>query len=240
MLKADRVAIPAPIEIELKRSAEFVDNIMEFAREDLIGFRRPLAATFALTAPVVMAFAFSMGGLGPFIQIGAAYFSVAFLGLYLVGRNAWPEIVQNFDVLTNQKRKASADLRCGFSERCFLNLTRAPRFFEYSGGVLVFVDAGDFKTLFFNIESSHEDPRWDLYINGELSRRVWKWLRLPISRAVVKCSAEGSRVANVPDPVFIRNIDVWETINTSFDEPMDGAIIHRPFTECITIVERSL
>lgn len=240
MLKADRVAIPAPIEIELKRSAEFVDNIMEFAREDLIGFKRPLAATFAFTAPIVMAFAFSIGGLVPFTQLATAYFSVAFLGLYLVGRNEWPEIVQNFDVLTNEKRKASADLRCGFSERSLLTLSRAPRFFEYSGGVLVFVDAGDFKTLFFNIENSHDDPRWDLYINGELSRRVWRWLRLPISRAIVKCSSEGSKIADVPDPAFIRNIDVWEAINAIFDEPMDGAIIHRPFAECIDVVERSL
>jgi len=240
MLRADRVAIPAPIEIRLKRSAEFVDNIMEFAREDLIGFRRPLAATFAFTAPLMMAFAFSIGGIIPFIQISASYLVVAFSGLYLVGRNEWPTIVHNFDALSIEKRRASADLRCGFSERSLLTLAQGPRFYEYSGGVLVFADAGDFKTLFFNIEDHPEDLRWDLYLDGELERRVWRWLRLPISREIVKFSAEASKVAHVSPAKAIRTTDVWEAIHFTLGDPMDGAIIHRNFAETVEIVDRCL
>jgi hypothetical protein len=241
MLNTDRVAIPASIEVKLKHSAEFVDNVMDFAREDLIGFKRPLAAAFAFTAPIVMAFAYHAGGIVPFIQTAASYFVVAFAGLYLVGRNTWPEIVEAFEEKTVEKRRAAADLRCGFGEASFLNLSRAPRYFEHDNGVLVFVDAGDFKTLFFSIDSEDDDPRWDLYVNGELDRRVWRWLRLPVSRELVRFSTEASKLnRSRHDPRFIKSIDAWEAINVSLGEPLDGAIIHRPFDEVVEGIERML
>ena len=245
MLNTDRVAIPAQVEVRLKRSAQFVDNIMDFAREDLIGFKRPLAATFAFTAPLVMAFVYHAGGLAYLLQIGASYLVVGFGGLYLVGRQAWPELVDKFEERTIQKRRAIADLKCGFGELSFLNLSRAPRYFEHDNGVLVFADAGDFRTLFFSIDNStrapRQDERWNLYINGELDRRVWRWLRLPVSREIVKFSAEASKLPRVQyDPQRIRSIDAWEAINTSLGEPLDGAIIHRPFDEVVESVERML
>ena len=119
MLNTDRVAIPAPIEVRLKRSAQFVDNIMDFAREDLIGFKRPLAAAFAFTAPLVMAFVYHTGGLTHLLQVGASYFIVGFGGLYLVGRQAWPQLVSEFEEKTIEKRRAQADLKCGFGELSF-------------------------------------------------------------------------------------------------------------------------
>ncbi|MCA8889564.1 MAG: hypothetical protein KDA46_12080 [Parvularculaceae bacterium] len=241
MLNTDRVAIPTPVESKLRQSAEFVDNIMDFAREDLIGFKRPLAATFAFTAPIVMAFAYSAGGFVPFLQTCASYLLVAFAGLYLVGRNSWPEIVEEFEEKSIQKRRAVADLRCGFGEAAFLNLSRAPRYFEHDNGVLVFADAGDFKTLFFAIENDADDPRWDLYVNGELDRRVWRWLRLPVSRELVKFGTEASKLARSRfDPRFIKSVDAWEAINVSLGEPLDGSIIHRPFDEVVEGVEHML
>ena len=195
MLNTDRVAIPAPVEVRLKRSAQFVDNIMDFAREDLIGFKRPLAATFAFTAPLVMAFVYHAGGLVYMLQIGASYLIVGLGGLYLVGREAWPKIVDEFEARTIEKRRALADLKCGFSELSFLNLSRAPRYFEHENGVIIFADAGDFRTLFFTIENSDRDDRWNLYINGEFDRRVWRWLRLPVSRDIVKFSTEASKLS---------------------------------------------
>lgn len=239
MLNTDRVAIPAPIEVRLKRSAQFVDNIMDFAREDLIGFKRPLAATFAFTAPLVMAFVYQMGGLTHLLQVAASYFIVAGGGLYLVGRQAWPELVDQFEHKSLQKRRAIADLKCGFSELSFLNLSRAPRYFEHENGVLVFADAGDFRTLFFSIEKDARDERWNAYINGDLDRRVWRWLRLPVSRDIVKFSTEASKLTGVRgDPQRIRSVDAWEAINVALGEPLDGALIHRPFDEVVESVER--
>lgn len=241
MIKTDRVVLPSPIEVRLKNSAAFVDNIMEFARDDLIGFKRPLAATFAFTSPIVMAFAFYAGGVEPLIKTALSYCLVAFSGLYLVGRASWPGIVTEFETRSLAKRRAQADLRCGFGEASFLNLERPARFFEHDHGVLVFADAGDFRTLFFSVQNADDDPRWDLYLDGELDRRVWRWLRLPVSREVVRFSTEASKLTAAPvGAKRISSIDAWEAINLELGEPVDGAIIHRPFDETVEAVERRL
>lgn len=239
MLNIDRVAIPAVTEKRLRASADFVENIMDFARDDLIGFRRPLAATFAFTAPIVLAFVYHSGGLMHLAQVGVAYIATTFGGLYLIGRNQWPQIVEQFEQKTVEKRRAVADLKCGFGEASFLNLSRAPRFFEHENGVLAFVDAGDFKTLFLSIENSAHDPRWQLYTDGELDRRVWRFLRLPVSRELIRFSTEASKLPPSREKVRkIRSIDAWEAIHVALGDPMDGAVIHRPFDEVIDSVER--
>jgi len=240
MYNTARVDIPAPIEVRLKRAAEFVDNIMEFAREDLIGFRRPLAATFAFTAPFVLAFAYQAAGFLPMLKIASSYFVVAVAGLYLVGRDQWPELVGEFENRTVEKRKAVADLKCGFTESSFLSLVRGPRFIEHEHGVLVFADVGDFKTLFFSISNDTTDPRWRPYVEGELSRRVWRWMRLPVSRELIKFGVEGSKLTLHKEPPVIKSIDIWEAVNVALGEPLDGAVIHRPFDELVESVERLL
>ena len=240
MLNTDRVDLPAPVEVRLKSSSEFVDNVMEFAREDLIGFRRPLASAFAFTAPLVLAFVYQSAGLMAMLNTAVGYFLVAGAGLVLVGRELWPNLVHEYETRSTAKRKAIADLKCGFGEAAFLNLPRAPRFFEHDDGVLAFGDAGDFRTLFFEISNDERDPRWGLYINDELNRRVWRWLRLPVSREIVKFSVEGSKHAQFSEPRLIDLIDAWEAIHTALGEPLDGAIIHRPFDEVVETVERLL
>ncbi len=240
MYNTARVDIPAPIEVRLKRSSEFVDNIMEFAREDLIGFRRPLAATFAFTAPLVLAFVYQAAGFLPMFKIASSYFVVAAAGLYLVGRDQWPDLVDEFETRTVEKRKAVADLKCGFTESSFLSLVRAPRFIEHDHGVLVFADVGDFKTLFFSISNDVSDPRWRPYVEGELSRRVWRWMRLPVSRELIKFGVEGSKLQLHSEPPKINSIDVWEAVNVALGEPLDGAVIHRPFDELTESIGRLL
>lgn len=238
MLSTARVALPAPVEIRLKNSSEFVDNVMEYAREDLIGFRRPLAATFALSAPIVIAFVYHAAGFIPMLQTALGYFFIAGAGLVYIGRDLWPSLVDEYEWRSEVKRRASADLKCGFGEAAFLNLNRPPRFFDYDNGVLAFADAGDFRTLFFSIANDPDDPRWTPYLEGEMTRRVWRWLRLPISREVVKFSTEGSKHPQYDPPATIDSIDAWEAINTALGEPLDGAIIHRPFEEVVEMVER--
>jgi hypothetical protein len=238
MLNTARVELPAPIEARLKSASDFVDDAMDFARDDLIGFQRPFAAALALTAPLVLAFAFSSGGAPAAIGAGLVYMIFGAAGLVLVGREIWPGLAREFEAKSEAKRRAIADLRCGFGEASFLNHLRPPRFVEHDNGVLVFADAGDFRTLFFSIERDAADPRWALYENGDLHRRVWRWLRLPISRELVKFSAEGSKLPQPAKPYRANSVDAWEAINVALGEPLDGAIIHRPFDEVIDTVDR--
>ena len=238
MLNTARVALPPPIEVRLKTASEFADNVTEFTREDLIGFRRPLAATFALSAPLFLALVYQLGGPEEAVKWGFAYFAFAALGLYLVGRQLWPSLVAEFEARSDAKRKAVADLRCGFGEASFISLSRAPYFVEHEHGVLALADAGDFRTLFFSISNDGEDPRWAFYAHGEMHRKVWRWLRLPVSREVVKFSTEGSKVGRAGDAPRIDSIDAWEAVNVALGEPVDGAIIHRPLDEIIDTLQR--
>jgi hypothetical protein len=211
---------------------------MEFAREDLIGFRRPLAKTFALLGPVVVALTYLGVGFAAMVETAGYFFIITGAGLMLVGHELWPSLVAEYKERSNAKRKATADLKCGFGEAAFLNLEKAPRFFEFDYGVLAFADAGDFRTLFFSIPKGVEDPRWQLYAEGDMDRRVWRWLRLPVSREVVKFSTEGLKHARQGKQKVNQSVDAWEAINVALGEPLDGAIIHRPFAEVVDMVER--
>ena len=238
MYNTANVVIPSTIERRLQSSAAFVDNIMEFTREDLIGFKRPLAATFAFTAPLITAFVYHVAGFVPMLKTASAYFAVAIIGLFFVGRDHWSGMVEEFEARTKAKRKAVADLKCGFSESSFLSLVRAPRYIEHDHGVLIFADVGDFKTLFFSVSNDASDCRCQPYLEGSLSRRVWRWMRLPVSRELIKFSVEGSKLPVQEKPPRIASIDQWEAVNLALGEPLDGAIIHRPFDELVETVER--
>jgi len=239
MLTTARVDIPAPVVSRLKRYAEYSENVNDYAREDLVGFKRPVAAAFALLTPFTLAFAYLADGPWMTVQIAGAIFAMVAGGLFVIGRQEWPAIVENFQNSVMTKRKAVADLRCGFGESSFLSNGRAPRFFEYAHGVLAVTDAGDLKTLFFDIPNDGSDPRWELYRSGELQRRVWRWLRLPVSREVVKFATEGAKLGRAAEPLRIETIEAWEAVNVSLGEPMDGAIIHRPFEDVVETIERA-
>lgn len=240
MLNTARVALPPPVEVRLRNASEFVDNVTEFAREDLIGFRRPLAATFAFTAPLVLALIYQGAGLEVMLKWALAYCAITAFGLLLVGRQLWPSLVQEFEARSDAKRKAVADLRCGFGEASFISLTRAPYFIEHDHGVLVLADAGDFRTLFFSVSNDREDPRWAYYQSGELNRKVWRWLRLPISRDVVRFSTEGSKIHGHEEIPVIDSIDAWEAVHTALGEPLDGSVVHRPLDELVDMLERMI
>lgn len=238
MLTTARVDLPLPIAARLKTDASFTDDVNEYAREDLIGFKRPIAAAFAIIGPVAIALAYQGSGLIAVVNLVAIFAVIVGVGIYVVGRQEWPQIVQQFQSFAIVKRNAVADLRCGFGESSFLSNGRSPRFFEHEHGVLVLADAGDLKTLFFSISNDENDARWLLYINGELSRRVWRWLRLPVSREVVRFSTEGSKLARIGEPPMIDSIDAWEAVNVALGEPLDGAIIHQCFDEVSEMVEQ--
>ncbi|MBL4619395.1 MAG: hypothetical protein GXP04_00985 [Alphaproteobacteria bacterium] len=240
MLTTARVDLPVPVEVRLKNEALFTDNVNDYARDDLIGFKRPIAAAFALVAPVALALAYQGQGFSEMLQLAMVFVAIVGGGVYLIGKQEWPKLVVEFQEHALAKRRAVADLRCGFGESSFLSHGRSPRFFEHEHGVLVLADAGDLKTLFFSIESDEGDPRWALYLNGELHRRVWRWLRLPISREVVKFSTEGSKLARILEAPMIDSIDAWEAVNVALGEPCDGAIIHRCFDELCEVIDRMI
>ena len=238
MLSTARVEIPAPVTARLRNAASFNDNVNEFAREDLIGFKRPIAAAFALIAPVALALVYQGSGIGATLQASALILVIVIAGVYLAGRKEWPDIVAAFQERSIEKRKAVADLRCGFGESSFLSNGRSPRFIEHEHGVFALADAGDLKTLFFDISNDGADPRWELYVSGEMNRRVWRWLRLPVSREVVKFSTEGSKMVQKSKTPKIDSIEAWEAVNVALGEPLDGALIHRPFDELLETVEQ--
>ena len=240
MLNTARVELPLNIAARLKTDAQFTDNVNDFARDDLIGFNRPIAATFALVAPVALAFSYLGQGWLPMMQYALLFVAIVGCGVYFVGKKEWPKIVLRFQDYSRVKRRAVADLRCGFGESSFLSNGRTPRFFEYEHGVLVLADAGDLKTLFFSISDDGYDSRWDLYRDGNLHRRVWRWLRLPVSREVVKFSTEGSKLTYNGEPAQINSIDAFEAVNLALGEPLDGAIIHQSFDELSEMVERMI
>ena len=240
MLTTARVAIPAPVEARLKTAADYSDNVNDYAREDLIGFNRPIAAAFALIAPVALALVYKGSGFAEMLQSGMMIALLVGGGLVVIGKQEWPSIVSKFQARALAKRRAIADLRCGFGESSFLSNGRAPRFFEHEHGVLVLADAGDLKTLFFSIANDGADPRWALYQNGDMQRRVWRWLRLPVSREVVKFTTEGSKLACAKTVPHIDSIEAWEAINVALGEPLDGSVIHQPFNELTEIVTRTL
>ncbi|WP_411817899.1 hypothetical protein [Hyphococcus sp. DH-69] len=240
MLTTARVDIPGTVAAKLRRTANYSDNVNDYAREDLLGFSRPVAAAFALLAPLTLAFTSYSSGLIVTAQIATIISGLVACGLVVIGREEWPNIVAKFQSCVSMKRRAIADLRCGFGEASFLSNGRAPRMFTYEHGVLVLADAGDLKTLFFDIANDGSDPRWDIYESGELNRRVWRWLRLPVSREIVQFSTEGSRLVLERESEHIGSIEAWESINLAMGEPLDGAIIHQPFDEIVEMIERLL
>lgn len=239
MLSTARVELPANVAARLKSSAAFNENVTDFAREDLIGFKRPLAATFALVAPVTLSVIYMTSDLFTTAQWGLVMIAMVTIGIGIVSKREWSGIVAAFQARAYEKKRAVADLRCGFGESSFLGNGRCPQFFTYDHGVLVLADAGDLKTLFFDIPRDSADPRWALYERGELDRRVWRWLRLPMSREFISFTTEGSKLAPAHRaPPVIDSLDAWEAINLALGEPLDGAIIHRPFDELTDMVER--
>lgn len=238
MLSTARVSIPSSVQSRLKTEASFADNVHDYAREDLIGFKRPIAAVFALMAPITCALGYYNGGITSTVLYGLFIIALVGAGIYFAGKRAWPSIVDAFQEGTNAKRKAVADLRCGFGESYFLSQGRTPRYYEYEHGVIILTDAGDLKTMFFDIQKSDADRRWSLYKNGNIHRRIWRWVRLPVSREIVEFTCEGSKMVRKAKSRKISSIEVFEAVNLCLGEPMDGEIIHRPFDELTDAVDR--
>ncbi|MEM9169663.1 MAG: hypothetical protein AAGC56_08400 [Pseudomonadota bacterium] len=231
MLRSERTAIPQSVEARLQRLAAFSKSPTDFARDDLVGFRRPLAAVFALTAPIIAAFVFHTAGIGPTVKTAALYTAYVAIGLVIVGRLEWPRLLEAYEEREAAKKRANADLKCGFSQVNHLRQTRAPMFVEYDHGVLVLADAGDLRTLFFSIPADDRDPRWERYRGGDLHRRDWRWSRLPVSGEIYRFSTLGPMIERPRGIWRVSSIDEWEALHVSFRDPQDGDLLPFAFDD---------
>ena len=55
----------------------------------------------------------------------------------------------------------------------------------------------------------------------------------PVSRELIKFTVEGSKLPSQGEVPVIGSIDVWEAVDLFLGEPLDGAILHRPFDEIV-------
>ena len=107
-------------------------------------------------------------------------------------------------------------------------------------GVVVFADAGENRTVFFDIQADREDPRWFLYLNGDLHRERWSWVRLSKSREVFGFSAAGHVCSTPGQPRYVEAAEGWDAIALALGDPSDGDIIDMPLREVEHTISRLL
>ena len=235
-----RVEIPHPVRRDLEGAAGFVDNLLAFARRRL--FR---TTTATLVAALALATIFIFGAWArDGMEAGLRCTAVFFLGwtssAAFAAAAGWRRVVEEYEVKQSLRNAASRDLSAGYSEHNALELIRAPRFFEHEHGVIVLADAGFCETLFFDIQNDGYDPRWELYLDGVLCQRSWRWLRLPKSRDVVEFLAAGARLASRDAVLYIETPEPWENVAYTLGNPSDGQTLRIAFDDAVAAVERVL
>lgn len=240
MLITEQVELPDSVRVRLREQAAFSDSFHRFTRERLLGFGYPVAAAAGLLAPIVVAFAYASSDLATTVQVTSVFgFTAALflLGGWILNREALGEA---YEGLTEARRTARGALKAGVGQELSLRTPAPAHFYEHTYGVAVFADAGDGRTIFFDIEADTDDPRWFLYLNGDLHREQWSWIRLPGSGAVVSFLASGPRRTS-HDPVLPpATLDAWDAVSLALGDPADGDIISMPFREVKATIARLL
>lgn len=240
MLTVAKVDLPLSLQKKLREEAAFAESFGEFTKEHLVGFRQPAAVAISIIAPVLFAFVYYVTDFVNLLEV-ALSFSVAaamfLLGGWYVNRG---KIRAAYTRQTRARREARADLRAGQGESVSLSQKVAPVFYEHEHGVICLADSGDGKTVYFDVDSADNDPRWFLYINGDMHRSDWSWIRLMGSGSVCEFEVSGSRLAKIGDTPYVEAPDAWEAISIALEEPQDGDIIERPLDEVKETVARLL
>jgi hypothetical protein len=240
MLTVARVDLPEPITKRLREKAAFSESWNAYTTEHLAGFRQPVAAAVAVVGPILVAFTYATSGFFTMVQVASVFgFSAAMflLGAWYVNRR---DIEASFERSTQARRLAKADLKVGQVEEAGLTLTTRPVFYEHEHGVIVLADSGDGRTLYFDVDGMGEDARWFLYVNGDMHRASWKWLKLLGSGEVTDFEARGQRLAGIGDTPYVEAPDAWEAISLALGEPQDGDVIDMPFAEVKQTISRLL
>ena len=240
MLTTETVALPDDVARSLRTEAAFAETWNTFLREHLAGFRQPVAATAALVGPVLVAFTYAMADFVAMREVAATFGLTAamfVLGAWYVNRH---EIRAAFARHTDAAQRAKRDLKAGQAEAMDLDLRAQPVFYEHEHGVVVLADAGQGRTLYFDVDGDGFDPRWFLYVNGDLHRRRWSWLRLTGSGCVRALRAEGVRLTAGAETPYVTAPDAWEAVSLALGEPQDGDLVDMPFGEVVRTVDRLL
>ncbi len=240
MLTVAEVDLPQSLRNRLRDDAEFVENFAEFIGENLIGLRHPTAMAYAIIGPVLFAFAYYVAGFFTMLEVATTFSLSAamfILGGWYVNRE---KIRDMYLRRTRARREAQVDLQIGSGQEVNLSLRAQPCFYEHEHGVICLADVGDGRTVYFDVDCMEDDPRWFLYINGDMHRVNWSWLKLLGSGSVTEFKASGKRLASIGDTPFVEAPDSWEAISLALGEPEDGDIIEKPLEEVKNSISRLL
>lgn len=240
MLTVAQIELPPSIRERLRERAAFADSFERFTRINILGFNQPVAAAAGLAAPLVIGVAYAAGDIWTTIQVtGVFFFATALLlfGTWVVNRTVLREA---YAAATEARKHAKADLKAGKGEEMALTIKTPALFYENADGVVVFADAGENRTVFFDIQADREDPRWFLYLNGDLHRERWSWVRLSKSREVFGFSAAGHVCSTPGQPRYVEAAEGWDAIALALGDPSDGDIIDMPLREVEHTISRLL
>lgn len=240
MLTVEEIDLPPAIQSRLKENAAFTDSFWEFTKEHLAGFRQPVAAVAAVIGPILIAFTYIVSDFFTMVEV-ATTFGLTTL-LFLLG--AWytnrQAIRASFVRQVETRRQAKADLKAGRGAQVVLTLKEQPLFYEHDHGVVALAAVSEDKSVYFEIEDTEEDPRWFLYLNGDMHRSNWQWLRLMGTGTVTQFQVDGTRMTSIGQPPYLNAPDAWEAISLALGEPTDGDIIDLPLKEAAQTIARLL
>lgn len=238
MLTTAQVDIPQGVLTRLKERAAFSESWAAFTRDHLAGFRQPVAAAIALIGPILVAFIYAVSDFLTMVQVATVFglsSAMFLLGAWYVNRR---DIRSAFERSTRERREAMADLKAGTAQQIHLVHQDRPVFYEHEHGVIVLAQGGDDRTLYFDVDGDGTDPRWFLYLNGDMHRQDWRWLRLGGTGDVTEFQAAGKRLAGLGDTPYVEAPDAWEAISLALGEPKDGDTIDMPYAEVKQTVAR--
>ena len=238
MLTIAQVDIPQGVEARLRERAAFSESWAAFTREHLAGFRQPVASAVALIGPVLVASVYAATDFMTMVEVASVFglsSAMFVLGAWYVNRR---DIRAAFERSTRERRQAVADLRAGTAQDSQLVHKERPVFYEHEHGVIALADGGQGRTLYFDVDGDGTDPRWFLYLNGDMHRQDWRWLRLAGTGGVTEFEATGKRLAGLGDTPYVEAPDAWEAISLALGEPRDGDVIDMPYAEVKQTVAR--
>lgn len=240
MLSVAEIDLPPAVRDKLRERAAFSDSFGRFTRLRLLGFNQPVAATIAFLAPIVIAFGYAAADVHTAIEVALVFaFACALmlLGAWIANRTFLRDA---YDQATHARKSARADLKIGKGTEMALTIKTPALFYENAEGVVVFADAGDNRTVFFDVRADRADPRWFLYLNGDLHREKWSWIRLASSGEVFGFSAAGHRRIPLGQPPYVEATEAWDSIALALGDPADGDLIDMPLSEVERTISRLL
>ncbi|MEM9422626.1 MAG: hypothetical protein AAF986_08990 [Pseudomonadota bacterium] len=240
MYTCDLIDLPGTVRARLKERASFAEGFAAFSREHVAGFRQPVAAASAFIFPVLLAFTYLVSDLVSTLETLTIFTMTTALFLFGAWYTNRGRIREDYQHRTLARRRARADLKLGQGQRMSLQLQSPPVFYEHEQGVIILAEAGEAKTLFFNVDGNGHDPRWFLYLNGDMHRNDWNWIRLGGSGDVMEFKATGRRLIGFGDPPYVDAPDAWEAVSLALGEPQDGDVVGMALNEAQLTVGRLL